>query len=156
MINKTTILAVRTLVHLARERNTSVRSPRQIADALGESPSYLAKVTRLLGRADITRADKGTHGGVYLSRPPREITLLEIVEACQGAIVGDYCRSNCDKRLICSYHAAAEELRAAMVGVLSQWTLARLMERTSSSKAMDLGGLVCLMAGRQPMNAAMR
>jgi Rrf2 family protein len=152
MINKTTILAVRTLVHLARERNNSVRSPRQIADALGESPTYLAKVTRLLGRADITRAEKG----VYVCRPPREITLLEIVEACQGAIVGDYCRSNCDKRLICSYHAAAEELRAAMVGVLSQWTLARLMERTSSSKAMDLGGLVCLMAGRQPMNAAMR
>lgn len=156
MINKTTILAIRTLIHMGRQADNAVRSPRQMAETLQESPTYLAKVTRLLVKAGILRAEKGAHGGVYLSRRPGDITLLQIVEACQGAIVGDYCRPDCDKRVICSYHLAAEELRVAIVGVLGEWTLARLMERPSSTKVAQFSGLVCLMTGGQPMAAAMR
>ena len=145
MINKTTLLAIRALIHIGRQQGKAVRSPRQIAAVLDESPTYLAKVTRLLVKAGILRAEKGAHGGVYLGRTPSEVLLLEVVEACQGVIVGDYCRPGCDKRMTCSYHAAAEELRAAIVGVLSQWTLAKLMERPSSPKLAQLTGLSCLM-----------
>ncbi len=156
MINKTTILAIRTLIHMGRQADNAVRSPRHMAATLHESATYLAKVTRLLVKAGILRAEKGAYGGAYLSRRPGEITLLQIVEACQGAIVGDYCRPDCDKRVICSYHLAAEELRVAMVGVLGEWTLARLMERPSSSQAAHLSGLACLMTGGQTMDTAMR
>lgn len=156
MINKTTILAIRTLIHLGRHADNAVSNPRQIAETLQESPTYLAKVTRQLVKAGILRAEKGAYGGVYLSRRPSDITLLQIVEASQGTIVGDYCRPGCDKRAICSYHAAAEELRAAIVGVLGNWTLARLMEHPSSGKVVQQFGLVCLMAGRQPMAAMQR
>jgi len=156
MINKTTILALRTLIHMGWQSDNAIRSPRQMAELLGESPTYLAKVTRLLVKAGILRAEKGVRGGVYLSRRPGDITLLQIVEACQGAIVGDYCRPDCDKRVICSYHLAAEELRVAIIGALGGWTLARLMERPSSSKVTQLSGMVCLMTGGQPIAAAMR
>lgn len=157
MINKTTLLAIRTLIHMGRQPDNAVRAPRQMAEALGESPTYLAKVTRELVKAGILRAEKGARGGVYLGRAPREITLLAVVEACQGEIVGDYCREDCDKRVVCSYHAAAEQLRAAIVAVLSQWTLARLMQRPSSNRVSAAMGLICLMAGGQPMSGtAMR
>lgn len=151
MISKTTVLAIRTLVHLSRQRDNAVRSPRQLAEAMGESPTYLAKVTGLLVKAGILRAERGAHGGVYLCRRPAEITLLNIVEACQGALVGDACRPGCDKRVVCSFHLAAEELRLAIEGVLSSWTLERLTERASSSKLSSLGGLICLMNGGQPV-----
>lgn len=156
MINKTTILAVRTLIHMGRQKDNPVRSPRQMAEELGESPSYLAKVTRQLVKAGILRAEKGVHGGVYLGRRAQAVTLLQIVEACQGTILGDYCRTGCDRRMICSYHAAAEELREAIVKVLSEWTLARLMERASSGKVGAREGFVCLMAGGQPASGRVR
>ena len=156
MINKTTLLAIRTLIHMGQQSANAVRSPRQMAEALNESPTYLAKVTRLLAKAGILRAEKGVRGGVYLGRVPGDITLLQIVEACQGAIVAAHCRPDCDKRGICSYHLAAEQLRTAIVGVLSEWTLSGLMERPSSRRMASVPGLVCLMAGRQPMTAAMR
>lgn len=150
MINKTSLLAVRTLIHLSRDRDHAVRSPRQLAETLRESPTYLAKVTGLLVKAGMLRAEKGARGGVYLSKAPADITLLQVVEACQGSIVGDYCRPDCDKRIVCSYHLAADELRTAIVKVLDAWTIERLSTRASSSKVGDIGGIVCLMAGGQP------
>ncbi|MEZ5353998.1 MAG: Rrf2 family transcriptional regulator [Bryobacteraceae bacterium] len=150
MITKTTLLAIRTLIHLGRREDRVIRSPRQIAEALEESPTYLAKVARMMVKAGILRAEKGAHGGVYLCQLPADITLLQIVEACQGTIVGDYCRPDCDKRKVCSYHVAAEQLRVAIVGVLSAWTLEQLMQRPISRVPESLGGLVCLMAGGQP------
>lgn len=154
MINKTTLIAIRTLIYMGRQQGNAVRSPRQIAEVLGESPTYLAKVTRLLVKSGILRAEKGAHGGVYLGRAPRSILLLEIVEACQGAIVGAYCQPGFDRRITCSYHAAAEELRTAIVEVLSQWTLSKLMERPSSPQIVQLNGFACLMTSRQPATAA--
>lgn len=156
MINKTTVLAIRTLIHMGSQRDNAVRSPRQMAETLDESPTYLAKVTRLLVKAGILRAEKGSRGGVYLGRVPREITLLQIVEACQGTIAGDYCRPGCDRRTVCSYHAAAEQLRAAIVSVLQDWTLQRLMERPSSNRTAGPVGLICMMAGGQDMAVALR
>ncbi len=148
MITKTTRLAIRLLIHLGRGNPELVQSPRAIAEALEESPTYLAKVTRLLVKAGILRAEKGAHGGVYLAKPAERITLLAIVEGCQGSIVGDYCQPGCNTKITCSYHAAAEELRTAIVGVLSQWNLVRLMERPYSSKVAT-HGLACVMTGGQ-------
>jgi Rrf2 family protein len=157
MISKTTLLAIRVLNFLGRQPGNSVLSQRKMAEALQESPTYLAKVTRELVRAGILRAEKGARGGVHISRAPNEITLLQIVEACQGAIVGDYCSPDCDRRSVCSYHRAAEELHLAMVRVLSRWTMARLMERPSSNRVTPPGGSFCRMTGGQSaMDTAMR
>jgi Rrf2 family protein len=153
MINKTTLLAIRTLIHMGHQRENAVLSPRLLAEALQESPTYMAKVARLLVKAGILRAEKGARGGVYLCRRPAAIPLLQIVEACQGAIVGDYCRPACDKRTVCSYHLAAEDLRGAIVGALSAWTLEQLMKRPVARVPLGAGAQACLMAGGQPMNA---
>jgi len=129
MITKTTLSAVRTLIFVSRNTDDGFLSPRRIGDALGESPTYLAKVARSLVKAGVLRAERGVKGGVRLARPPRQITLLAVVEACQGAILGDYCQDGCQRDRVCSYHLAAEELRSAIVGVLSNWTLADLLRK---------------------------
>ncbi|MEW5978817.1 MAG: Rrf2 family transcriptional regulator [Acidobacteriota bacterium] len=129
MITKTTVSAVRTLIHLARQGPGGLLSPRKIAEDLNESPTYLAKVTRLLVKKGILRAERGVKGGVRLGRPPREITLLDILEACQGSIVGSYCEEDCELAITCAYHHAAVELREAVVGVLSRWTLEQLLQK---------------------------
>ncbi len=136
MLSKTALLATRALVILAKESSGQVMSPRKIASYLNESPAYLAKVLRLLVRSGILRAERGVAGGVFLSRPSQEITLLQIVEACQGIIHGDYCQQLNDSDAVCAFHRAAIELEEAVVTVLSRWTLADLEMRPSPTRPL--------------------
>jgi Rrf2 family protein len=129
MITKTTMSAIRALMFVAQNSAEGCLSPRRIAEALGESPTYLAKVSRSLVKAGILRAEKGVKGGVWLGRAPRDITLLAVVEACQGTVLGDYCRGDREPENVCGYHRAAVELQDAIVGVLSRWNLAQLLRR---------------------------
>jgi Rrf2 family protein len=136
MLSKTALLATRALLVLACQSAGQVMSPRKIASYLDESPAYLAKVLRLLVRAGILRAERGVAGGVFLSRPSNEITLLQIVEACQGVIQGDYCQQLDDSDAVCAFHQASVELERAIVGVLRRWTLADLEKRPSPMAAL--------------------
>ncbi len=131
MLSKTTISAVRTLIYVAERALSTPVPPKLIAERLGESPTYLAKVTQSLARAGILRSRRGVAGGVFLNRPPERITLLAIVEACQGAVLGDFCQqaSPDDLQHACAFHHAAVQLHQAITGVLSAWTLADLLEK---------------------------
>lgn len=147
MLGKTSLSAIRTLLLLAEQDPAACWPPRRLAGALGESPTYLAKVTRHLVKRGILEAEKGVKGGVRMLRSPKEVSLLSIVEACQGTIVGDYCRSVRPETSICNYHRAALELHEAITGVLSRWTLADLLEQPYAAGELP-GGATCLMAGR--------
>ncbi len=130
MLTKTTISAVRALIYLGKQASATPAAPRMIAEQLGESPTYLAKVTHLLARAGVLRTQRGVAGGVMLNRRPEEITLRAIVEACQGAILGDFGGSpDADLEDACAFHHAGVELHEAIVDILSGWTLARLLKR---------------------------
>jgi len=146
MVTKTTLSALRGLLFLARSERDVFVSPRRIAEQLGESPTYFAKVTRLLARDGILRAEKGVKGGVRLNRPPSQITLLAVVEACQGTVIGSYCGQACDKHAICSFHHAALELHDAMVGVLSRWNLEQLLAKPTGPRSKEFGS-ACAMLG---------
>lgn len=146
MLGKTSISAIRALLFLAQQKGDGWWSPRRLAAELGESPTYLAKVLRHLVKAGILDVARGVHGGVHLLRRPREVTLLEIVEACQGTIVGDYCRSGRPDADACSFHRAAAELHAAIEGVLGRWTLEGLLKKPET-KAVQRGAIACLMQG---------
>jgi Rrf2 family protein len=143
MLTKTSISAIRALIYLGRNGD-AVTPPRTIADTLGESPSYLAKVLGQLVKAGILRAARGTKGGVQLNRLPSRISLLSIVEACQGIISGNYCPAGIDLRSTCAYHQAAVELQEAIVAVLSRWNLAHLIERPQPGK-ISRDGFACLL-----------
>ena len=129
MLTKTSLTAIRALMYVARHGEGRCLSPRTIAAELHESPTYLAKVTRELVKARILRVEMGVKGGVALSKPPAHITMLAIVEACQGAIVGAYCRQGCDLEEVCAYHRAAQELHDAISRVLERWTLEKLLKK---------------------------
>ena len=126
MLTQTTEAAVQALIHLVLLDREEPVSPRQIAEALSLSPSYLAKTTNLLVKANILRAHRGALGGVTLAHPSKSITLLEIVEACQGQVVGDYCREAENPLEVCAFHTAMREVHQALVQTLSKWTLADL------------------------------
>jgi Rrf2 family nitric oxide-sensitive transcriptional repressor len=147
MLSKTTVSALRALIYLAGREDQACLSPRRIAEALNESPTYLAKSLRHLVKTGILRAEKGVHGGVRLGRQPATVTLLAIVEACQGAIAGDFCQASWASCSSCGFHNAALDLHNAITGALSRWTLDQFIAVPAGGG--EVQGTHCLMRTRQ-------
>lgn len=131
MLTHTSETAIRALIYMALNRDQLPMTPRLIATRIDASPTYLVKTLRLLVRAGVLRSHRGAQGGVELGREPEEVTLLEVVEACQGLIVGSYCTALDEEqtRDACAFHQAMQEVHEAMVGALTRWTLADMTAR---------------------------
>lgn len=128
MLTQTSELAIKSLIFLALEGGKKPLSPRQVARSLGCSPSYLAKTFSMLVKAGILHSVRGAHGGVLLTTDPAEITLLEVVEAAQGLLIGDYCQQiGSHGENVCSFHETMKELHRSTVNILSRCTLKDLL-----------------------------
>lgn len=57
-----------------------------LSEKLGISKIYLEQVFSLLKRAGLVLAIKGAQGGYKLSRPPREISAYEVLQALEQAL----------------------------------------------------------------------
>jgi Rrf2 family protein len=90
--------ALRALAYLARHEGGFVTAAR-IARAEGVSEPFVVKGLKPLAAAGVLHALKGPHGGYRLARPPRHITLLEVVEAVDGPVRGEAPRFGGDARL---------------------------------------------------------
>jgi len=49
---------------------------------------YLVKILQQLVRAGVLRSKRGPHGGFFLARRAEDISLLQIVEAVDGPLMG--------------------------------------------------------------------
>ena len=76
--------ALHCTVLLAVLKPTSTLPGRALAQFHGVSESYLLKHMQALTKAGICESVPGPTGGYRLARTPREITLLDIVEAIEG------------------------------------------------------------------------
>jgi Rrf2 family protein len=82
--------AVRAVLHLAR--NGDQRTPTSsIAEDQKIPPSFLAKIISQLSIAGLLHTSRGARGGVTLAREPKDITLLEVIEAIDGPIQLNEC-----------------------------------------------------------------
>lgn len=149
MLNKTAHMGIKTLIFLGLYGGSDPISPRRIAGYLSSSPTYLSKITALLVKSDILVSHRGILGGVTLSRPASSITLLEIIEACQGRVTGDYCLASEDLDKVCAFHHAMQEVHEAMIAVLSRWTLADLIAQPAPDKDIQ-SRIPCMMADIRP------
>lgn len=59
-------------------------SAHRLAEYHGVSRTYLAKSLQALSRAGIVLTTEGRVGGYVLAKPPREVTVFDIVQAVDG------------------------------------------------------------------------
>jgi len=92
--------AVRAVLHLARVGNSERSATSTVAKEQNIPPSFLAKIISQLSIAGLLHTSRGARGGVTLAREPRDITLLEVVEAIDGPIQLNECVGNSG---VCSF-----------------------------------------------------
>jgi Rrf2 family protein len=115
----------------------------RLAEMHDLSPTYLAKQLQALSRAGLIHSVQGHAGGYELSRPPAEITVLDVVEAIDGpspAFVctelrarGPLAASPADCATPCAIHAAMIDADRAWRASLRSVTIADLTARVADS-----------------------
>lgn len=124
-ITKQADYALRAMLFLAKMQPGQRAATKQIADTQTIPPSFLAKIISQLSIAGLIHTSRGAHGGVMLSKPPAEISLLEVVEAIDGPIALNDCTiapENCVRAEDCPLHGIWVETQQDLVAKLKQTT----------------------------------
>ena len=119
--------------------NYRLRRPvqvREIAKNQNIPSEYLGQIMVVLKRAHLVHGSRGPTGGYILARAPETITVKEILQALEGAVVGVDCQtrggsglSSITQKLIETW---ARGVRA-MEQVLEETTLADLCKPSAES-----------------------
>ena len=83
--------AVRAVLHLARMNGNQRAATSQVAKEQHIPPSFLAKIISQLSIAGLLHTSRGARGGVTLARDPKDVSLLEVIEAIDGPIMLNEC-----------------------------------------------------------------
>ncbi|MBI5385644.1 MAG: Rrf2 family transcriptional regulator [Verrucomicrobia bacterium] len=100
---------------------------RDVADCTGIPRPYLAQIVNRLAHQGIVSAKRGYKGGIFLTRPPEEICLLEVVEAVEGKGWIGPCMlavKDCDGGSVCPLRDFWEDICKQVRDKLSRTTLA--------------------------------
>ncbi len=83
--------AIRAVYYLSTLGQNARASTSQIAKEQHIPPSFLAKIISQLSVAGLLHTSRGARGGVTLAREPKDITMLDVVEAIDGPILLNEC-----------------------------------------------------------------
>lgn len=85
MITTTAEYCLRAAVLLAQHHGTPLTTA-QIAEATKVPSGYLAKIMQALARRKLVSARRGLGGGFRLTRPPGEITVLDVLTVIESPL----------------------------------------------------------------------
>src|SRR5215471_3579279 len=113
--------AIRAFVHLAQAPDGKFAMVKNIAEEEGIPGHFLAKILQQLARKGLLRSSKGPTGGFALRVDPREVRLIDIVEALDGLSAYQQCASGldeCSDDMPCSMHDSWMGLRSRIMDYL--------------------------------------
>jgi len=130
MVSKTCQYALRAIIYIAGKENREFIPIKEIAEENDISYFFLGKIMNILIRKRLVVSYKGPNGGVKLSRPAEEITLLDVVEAVDGTGFKNECfigLPDCSDDSHCPVHNSWKKVREAYVNMLSEKTIGKLV-----------------------------
>lgn len=107
--------AIRCVLHLSKRPLGQVASRREVAETMDIPMAFLGKIAQGLARAGILVVRQGSQGGYELALPPKDISLLMVVEAIDGEILVNECLSRpqeCGRSGYCAVHRVWEKARS--------------------------------------------
>jgi len=124
--------ALRAMLYLARLKPGERAATRKIAEEQEIPASFLAKIISQLSIAGLIETSRGARGGVSLKHLPKDISLLDVIEAIDGPIVIEDCTldpSSCVFGDKCPIHDVFTEARKEIVSKFKESTFDKLIER---------------------------
>lgn len=100
--------------------------------------TYASQILADLVRAGLATSKAGRDGGYRLARPPRQISVLEVVEAGEGPLRSERCALGdgpCRWEAVCPLHETWTAATDSLRDLLSRTTLAELAARDEAIEA---------------------
>jgi Rrf2 family transcriptional regulator, cysteine metabolism repressor len=120
--------AVRALAELARSGNAGPVPIGEIARRRDIPVQFLEGLFATLRRAGILQSQRGVKGGYSFARPAEDVTVLEVVEALEGALGGEAAEAGE------IWQQAVEAVRASLGGV----TIAEVAQREARAAGAQM------------------
>ena len=122
--------AIRALTALAAQPKGALVMVRKLAVTESITVPALAKTLQQLARKGLLTSEKGRGGGFTLARPPREITIAQIIEAIEGRAALHRCSlgyASCRPKQPCYLDRLLAPTRATALEQLNRATLQDLV-----------------------------
>jgi Rrf2 family protein len=123
---------VRLMFDLALQAGDGPVTLKDIATRQEISEKYLSNLILVLKNAGFVNSVRGSQGGYTLARPPRDITLKDILVALEGPMCLVECTEKpllCQRSEECLMRDVWSEVTGKMLDALESFTLEGLMER---------------------------
>lgn len=94
------------------------------------SPSYVGRISQRLAKTGILDNRRGRLGCLAMACGPGDITLLDVIEAVDGAVRVDRCLlapAECNREKFCPVYKVGQEVLLTGVAKLSSTTFASLL-----------------------------
>ena len=131
LFRKDSSYAVRTLVYIAQQDQSSPISSTRVSEELGIPKNFLRRIFSVLIRLGFLHATEGARGGVRLAKSPAQINVFEIIQGLQGDIKicnAFHGKELCEDRDICVIHKRIIEIEKLIVKEFRRITIQMLIE----------------------------
>ena len=146
---------------LSRRSEYGLRALQDLAAHYGQGPvrtrdlaennriplKFLEQILLTLKHTGIVRSRRGPRGGYYLSRPPEDVTLGQVVRILDGPLAPISCASqtayepcSCPDEAKCGLRRVMLQVRDAVADIMDHTTLANVVKDDSR----DLTGVTTL------------
>lgn len=139
ILQRASELAIRAMLFLAQQAPGQLSPVHEIAEHVGASEAYLAKILQRLARVGLVHSFRGPGKGMELGQTPSSITLASLIRVVEGPKTEDDCVLGleiCAEEAPCALHKEWVPIRTAIRELLEETTLADLAEivRSRASK----------------------
>ncbi len=142
MISKKTKYALKALIYLTREYD---KGPILILDLAREEripKKFLELILLSLKNNGILHSKKGKGGGYYLARPPKSVSMGQIIRILEGPLAPVPCVSEtayahceeCNDEETCGIKMVMKDVRDSISGILDNTSLADVLEKIEHAR----------------------
>lgn len=112
------------LTHMANQDREELHNAKDLSAAIGIPLPTVSKVLKILTQGGILDSHQGSRGGYTLSRPPAEISAVEIIEAVEGPVAITDCSSveGCERN--CQVSNSWQQVNGTINRALQELSLA--------------------------------
>jgi len=132
-LSKKSDYALIALTYMAAPGQKPAVSAREMAERHDIPVELLAKVLQRLVRTGLLVSTQGTRGGYTLSRPPKSISVADVIQAIEGPLTVTACstgNNECDQYSKCNIRDPLWQIRQRIVAALDTVTLSEMAADT--------------------------